>query len=116
MPKQILRVMDIGLAQALALRKRMLIHQFEIASATGAFWGIATQISHYGVADSLPVSPNKICELSGIRTRLDKFSTKEQCELINWGYAVTDAAIRRQPPAAGLPNVTPTFPYPNFPL
>ena len=115
-PKQILRVMDIGLNQALALRKRMLIHQYEKAAAKGAFWGIATQISHYKVAESLPVSLNKISQLSSIRTRLDKFSTQEQCELINWGYAVTDAAMRAGTSGMQVLPVTPTWPHPEFPL
>jgi len=93
-PNQILRVMDIGLTQALALRKRMLIQNYESGDAKGAFWGINTQIMDYGLADSIPVSASKIAELSSIRTRLDKFTGHEQRDLINWGYAVTDAAIR----------------------
>jgi NTE family protein len=115
-PKQILRVMDIGLNQALALRKRMLIHQFEQGVSKGTFWAINTQISKYPVQGALPVSQQKILELSSIRTRLDKFSEQEQCELVNWGYAVTDAAIRAQPPALGGPFSPVSLPYPDFPL
>lgn len=114
--KQLLRVMDIGLNQALALRKRMLIHQYETHVAQGAYWGIATDMAKYAAPDPLPVSNDKIKELSGIRTRLDKFSEQEQCELINWGYAVTDAGLRvHQPTLAGsfLPM---QMPFPKFHL
>jgi NTE family protein len=30
-----------------------------------------------------------------MRTRLNRFSANEQERLINWGYALTDAAMRR---------------------
>ena len=33
--------------------------------------------------------------LRNIRTRLNKFSPEEQGKLINWGYALTDTALRR---------------------
>lgn len=115
-PKQILRVMDIGLTQALALRKRMLIRNYEAGDASGVFWGIATQIADYGLANSIPVSASKISELSGIRTRLDKFTEQEQCELINWGYAVTDAAVRAKQPLLNSPPGEMRLPHAGFPL
>ena len=82
----------------------------------GAFWGIETEIAGYFASQLLPVSSKKIEELSSIRARLNKFSEQEQCELINLGYAVTDAALRvHQPALAGV--IVPTdFPYPKFPL
>ena len=93
-PKQILRVMDIGLTQALALRRRMLILQFQQGHAKGAFWGINTPIQRYAEQGPWQVPAEKVQELSTMRTRLDKFNDQEQSELINWGYAVTDAALR----------------------
>lgn len=115
-PKQLLRVMDIGLNQALALRKRMLISQYESRVAQGAYWGIDTVISKYTALNQIPVSNEKIQELSSIRTRLDKFSELEQCELINWGYAVTDAAIRTYQPALAGAFLPTQLPYPEFDL
>ena len=115
-PKQLLRVMDIGLNQALALRKRLLIHQYVTQVAQGAYWGIATEIAKYAAPNPLPVSNEKITELSAIRTRLDKFSEKEQCELINWGYAVTDAAMRTHQQALAGAFLPTQLPYPKFGL
>lgn len=116
-PKQILRVMDIALNQALALRKRTLVNAYEAGQAKGAFWAINTDIASYEAAGALAVTAGKIEELSSIRTRLDRFREQEQCELINWGYAVCDAAIRsRAPQLPNTPVRPPTLPYSKYPL
>lgn len=115
-PKQIFRVMDIGLNQALALRKRMLVNEYRRGALKGAFWAINTPITDYQVA-ALPVAPEKIADLSAIRTRLDRFKEQEQCELINWGYAVSDAAVRAYAPHVAKTAVdNPKLPYPRYPL
>jgi NTE family protein len=36
--------------------------------------------------------------LARLRTRLDAFSAGEQHDLIDWGYALCDAALRRRMP------------------
>lgn len=115
-PKQIFRVMDIGLSQALALRKRMLINKYRSGSFKGTFWAIDTQITAYKTRDALPVAPRKIAELSAIRTRLDRFREQEQCELINWGYAVCDAAVRAYVPQVAQQTPNPIWPYPQYRL
>lgn len=114
-PKQIMRVMDIGLNQALALRKRMIIEQFQNKRLAGTYWGIGTPIAKYATA-SMPVSPTRTLEMSAIRTRLDKFSEQEQCELINWGYAVSDAAVRAHCPGIVKVEAAQTWPYSRFAL
>ncbi len=116
-PKQLFRVMDIGLNQALALRKRMLIREYREKALAGAYWGVATEITNYGVHDALPVPQAKIDALAAIRTRLDRFSEQEQCELINWGYAVSDAALRAFAPDTVLQvKSAPAWPYPEWRL
>jgi NTE family protein len=49
-----------------------------------------------------------------MRTRLNPFSEREQGELINWGYAVCDAAIRRHVLADAVPPLQ--WPIPAFAL
>ncbi|NRF71218.1 patatin-like phospholipase family protein [Aquincola sp. S2] len=116
-PKQIFRVMDIALNQALALRKRMLINEYQSGRLKGSFWAIDTPISDYSPSPpALRVSPEKIADLSAIRTRLDRFKEQEQCELINWGYAVCDAAVRAHSPQVIARESAPQLPYPKFPL
>lgn len=114
-PKQLFRVMDIGLNQALALRKRMLINEYQAGRTRGAFWAINTPITDYKTT-SLPVSPEKIADLSAIRTRLDRFKEQEQCELVNWGYAVSDAAVRAYAAQVVAVQAEAKLPYPNYPL
>ena len=99
---QALRVSSIITDQARALRKRALIENYQKLDANGnhleyggAYWGIRTEINDYEVNDPM-VHDNKLTgSLQSMRTRLNAFSEKEQGHLINWGYALTDAALRR---------------------
>lgn len=114
-PRQLFRVMDIALNQALALRKRMLINEYRAGRTRGAFWAINTPITDYRT-ESLPVAPEKIADLASIRTRLDRFHEQEQCELVNWGYAVSDAAVRAYAPQVIAVQAGARLPYPDCPL
>ncbi|HEY1396795.1 patatin-like phospholipase family protein [Roseateles sp.] len=117
-PRQLMRTMDIGLNQALALRKRMLISAYARGDAKGAFWAIDTDIADYPAIEEagLPVDPARVADLAAIRTRLDRFKEQEQCELINWGYAVSDAAVRSRAPQVALRRQSAAWPYPKHAL
>ena len=73
-------------------------------------WDPATEVP------ALPVDPARIADLAAIRTRLDRFKEQEQCELINWGYAVSDAALRSRAPAVVFRPQAPAWPYPRHAL
>jgi len=112
---QALRAMDIATNQSRGLRKRALIDDFRGGDRKGTYWGIKTDIQDYGVNDSLPCDPATPNKLASIRTRLNHFTEEEQCKLINWGYALCDAAMRRwvlQRTAVSLP----AWPYPDYAL
>jgi NTE family protein len=111
---QALRAMDITTNQARGLRKRALIADMKQGLRTGAYWGIMTEIQRYELPDALPVPAGVTRELAAIRTRLNPFSQREQCRLINWGYAVCDAAMRRHVLTAPVPM--PGWPYPDYAL
>jgi Patatin-like phospholipase len=81
--------------QSRGLPKRVLVDDYTRGERKGAYGGIDTDIRKYGLADALPVLPSRIQELSHMRTRLNDFSDTEQGRLINWGYAVCDASMRR---------------------
>lgn len=117
-PRQLMRTMDIGLNQALALRKRMLIAAYARGDAKGAFWAIDTDMADYPATEeaTLPVAAARVADLAAIRTRLDRFKDQEQCELINWGYAVSDAAVRSRAPHVATRHQTPAWPYPKHAL
>ena len=112
---QALRAMDIATNQSRGLRKRALIDDYRRGVRKGAYWGIRTDIRDYALPDSLPCNPAKVIPLAGIRTRLNPFSEEEQCQLINWGYALCDAALRKFVlPGATSPQAA--WPYPAYAL
>jgi NTE family protein len=104
------RVLNLIDNQVRSLRKRQVINSFESDARKGAYWGIRTNIADYGLADALPCPFDRTTELAETPTRLKRMNDELQERLINWGYAVCDAALRR--------HVDPTlakpagFPYP----
>jgi NTE family protein len=95
-----LRTLDITTEQTRALRKHKLIDEFKVKAKEGTYWGISTDIDDYelvknGFPGPMTNDKNTTRSMSKIRTRLNAFSEKEQGQLINWGYALTDAAMRR---------------------
>lgn len=110
------RVLDIIREQVTSIRKRQLLASYrapadDASHRTGAYWGIRTDIAHYQLGDALSVPHARALELAGTPTRLKRLSAELQERLVNWGYAVCDAAVRRHwPPGGGPP---PALPYPN---
>jgi len=104
------RILSLIDNQVRSLRKRQLISSYCRGDRQGAYWGIRTQIADYGLADSLPCPPNLTTALAQIPTRLEAMKPEQQEKLINWGYGVCDAAMRKHVvPDAGKPSA---FPYP----
>jgi NTE family protein len=114
--RQAMRALSIATDQSRGLRKRALVGDFETGKRMGTYWGIDTSINDYDLPDSLKCSDSRTNALAAIRTRLNRFSESEQCELINWGYAVCDAAIRKYV-LIDRPNLPePHWPYPYYDL
>jgi NTE family protein len=115
--RQSLRALDVATDQARGLRKRALIDDFRRVERKGAYWGITTSIRAYGLDDALTCDDQVVTPLAAMRTRLNCFDDREQEQLINWGYALCDAAIRKH--AAHLAVAAapaPQWPCPNHPL
>ncbi len=89
------RVLDLVDNQVRSLRKRQLVDSFQSGEKEGTYWGIRTDIKNYGLADAFDVPLEYSLELANTPTRLKKLSLEQQKKLINWGYAVCDAAIRK---------------------
>lgn len=82
--------------QVRSLRRRNIIDAYEAGERSGAFWSIRTDIHNYG----LPRYPfdcphEKTMRLANLPTRLGAVPPETQARLINWGFAVCDAAMRR---------------------
>jgi NTE family protein len=104
------RILDIIDNQVRSLRKRQVIAAYEQRERDGTYWGIRTNILDYQVDKPLPCPFDKTMVLARIPTRLKALSESDQMRLINWGYAVCDAAMRRHVNPALPPPAT--FPYP----
>jgi NTE family protein len=104
------RVLNLIDNQVRSLRKRQLIDSYKSDARQGAYWGIRTDIGDYQLADPLPCPHERAMELAETPTRLKRLDASLQKRLINWGYAVCDAAVRKHVDS----NVTrpSDFPYP----
>lgn len=104
------RILDLIDNQVRALRKRQTIDSFKSGARKGAYWGIRTNIADYELQDALDCPFERTLALAETPTRLKRMDDGLQERLINWGYAVCDAALRRHVDASlKKPQ---TFPYP----
>ncbi|MGH3824909.1 MAG: patatin-like phospholipase family protein [Pseudonocardiaceae bacterium] len=105
-----IRVNSVIDNQVRNLRKRQTIAGFQRNDRHGTYWGIRTPLADYGPPDgSLDCPAEQTALLAAVKTRLEDMDDVLQQRLINWGYAVTDAAMRRWLEPAAQPP--PGFPY-----
>lgn len=112
--RHLLRVMRVIDNQVRSLRKRQLIAAYRSGTRVGAYWGIRTDIGSYRPdppIEFLPAPYEATQKLAAVPTRLSNTPDEVQHRLINWGYAVCDAALRTHASdiAADVPA---KFPYP----
>lgn len=89
------RILEVIDNRVRSLRKRQLIEAFNRGVRKGAYWRIRTHIADYHLADALPCPEDRTAELAATPTRLKRLDSELQERLINWGYAVCDAALRK---------------------
>jgi len=91
-----IRVAGIVDNQVRSLRKRLTIQSFinPADAHDGTYWGIRSHVKDYPLQDPLPCPEDRTLELAETPTRLQRLEPERQNRLINWGYAVCDAAIR----------------------
>jgi len=104
------RVLELIDNQVRSLRKRQVIDSYQSGARKGAYWGIRTNIADYQLADPLDCPYDRTMALAETPTRLKRLDDDVQERLINWGFAVCDAALRKhvEPTVAKPLN----FPYP----
>jgi NTE family protein len=104
------RVFNLIDNQVRSLRKRQVIDSYKSGERKGAYWGIRTNIADYQLADPLDCPHDRTMALAETPTRLKRLDENVQEKLINWGYAVCDAALRKHVDAQIKKPVG--FPYP----
>ena len=103
------RVLELVDNQVRSLRKRQLIDSYTNSERKGAYWGIRTDIADYQLNDPLPCPLDRTMALASVATRLKRLDKTTQQRLINWGYAVCDAAMRKHVDSTLAKG---QFPYP----
>lgn len=90
------RLIDLLQHQTSNLRRRTAIGAFNDPEEghKGTYWGIQTDLSRYKATNCLNCPFDKTTAIAEIPTRLTALSAKQQEQIINWGYAVSDAAVR----------------------
>lgn len=130
---QAFRVLNMMDNQVRSLRKREVVELFKLrtelmkymrnhnfpldetilqrVSRKGAYWGTYSDMREYDPGDGALVCPYDLTlKLANLPTRLWKFSKEHQERLINWGYAICDAAMRKYVDVHLPGNAK--FPYP----
>jgi NTE family protein len=109
------RAIEVGGNQSRALRKRWLLSMFQTRVMEGTYWGLSTDYRNFQLADAQGYGDTLRPLLDGIRTDLDAFTGGEIGCLLNHGYALADAAIRRWlPDAIAAPAPAFEWPEPDF--
>jgi NTE family protein len=88
---QMPRVVKVIDGQVRALRRAQIVGSIEDGTRKGAYWSMLQEAKAPGV---LPVDPDRAKELAELPTRLAKLDTETRRNLVNWGYASCDAAVR----------------------
>jgi len=110
---QLMRMSDVMIDQQRALRKRQLIKNYENKVYAGTYWGTTTKIADYSVDGKIASDSALSKSIAQIPTRLNAFSEEDRAHLINWGYALADAAIRCYvDPDLQKPETLPVSKYP----
>jgi NTE family protein len=106
--RETLRMTNVIDHQVRSLRKRLLIAAYRRKDRQGAYWGIRQSLPEPGPPGQMTCPIAKTIELAQVPTRLAGMDQTTFNRLVNWGYAVTDSAIRtwydpKLPEPSGFP-------------
>jgi NTE family protein len=91
------------------IRHRQIAEALHSGQKRGSYWSILVSVKGCGQPARLPVDLPRALELASIPARYAKLEPEIQARLVNWGYAVCDAAMDKQ---LGETHPVPAFPYP----
>ena len=101
--------------QAGAIRKRLLISQFQDGIKQGTYWGVGSAVSRYRSDVEFGYSKEFAANIiASIRTDMDAFSEAEIAVLMNHGYLLVDIALGVHAPQLIGQTVERQVPYPEW--
>lgn len=109
-PQHMVRVLKVVDNQVRSLRKRQVIEGLRSGDRSGVYVGIRSDIAQYEDMKSLPAPVKQTEKLAKVATRLRPLDAVTRQRLVNWGYAICDAGVRRHMEHELAP--APGFPYP----
>ena len=90
-----IRVLETVDVQVRRLRRRQVVGLLKEKERFGAFWAINSDRSEFPASQRNLLCPLAATQkLAAIPTRLARLRPATSRQLVNWGYAVTDAALR----------------------
>jgi len=92
---QMNRVLNVIYSQVVSLRTRSIVALYKMKVRDGSYWGIGSNILNYELPTALVCPIDVTTKLAETPTRLTAIDNDLQQQIIDWGYAVTDAAMRR---------------------
>lgn len=89
-----LRVNGLIDNQVRSLRNRQVVGSLVAGDRKGAYWSSRSDIGRFPAEGTLPCPLERTTRLAELQTRLKAMDRVTQERLINWGYALSDAAYR----------------------
>jgi len=77
------------------LRVRDIVELYQLKVRDGSYWGIGSNIQNYQLSNALVCPFDFTTKLAETATRLTALDNTTQQQLIDWGYAICDAGMRR---------------------
>lgn len=94
-PQLAWRAIQLTMAAGTEARKTGALDAYEVGDRDGAYWGIGSDMARYLVEGALPCPLPATSRLAALGTQLRPFDAVDDRRLVNWGYAITDAALRK---------------------
>ena len=104
--QQASRIVNLLDYQQRGFRRRQILEAFRDGRRRGAYWSIHSQNDDYD-----PKDPIHALELAEIPTRLRALPSDTQEQLINCGYVMCDASVRKH---LSGPDAPESLPYPRI--
>jgi NTE family protein len=108
--RHLVRTLGVLDKQVRSLRARQTIAGFQRGERRGFYIGIRGDVARYRTPGALPAPREQTMLLAQVPTRLAPLKPILQERLINWGYAICDAGLRRGLERGAHPPTG--FPYP----
>jgi NTE family protein len=105
------RSLTVAESQAKELTKRWLVSSLIAGNHEGAYVHLGAYHGHYGLEGSVGY-PNDVVEAIGkIKVSFGPLTPEQARIVVNHGYTITDAAVRRYLPGQYLPDANLTLPF-----